>query len=304
MEMKKKYIISENFETKVYLTESFWENALLAAGFIPVIGEVADIILIIKFLKEKRFIEAGLMMVALIPTFGDILVKPFLKIGKSVGAFTSVGKFGNFLKTNKKASEMYSKIGNGFNNPKIDKLIKQIGKILPNSSKEMESAKKLHINIWGKVVEKDSKKGLGTWVKQSTRRSALEKYLIKTGGVPPKNFLSSWWNVVYKARRNRKGFINKTILGSNLLASLGIFSIQDLENRMSNEKEAEKLLQDPKFKQWYDQVNNSQPTDSEQQTNQLSGEPKSSNDFLSSILGNSGGVLGLQTLKTIASFIT
>lgn len=303
MEMKKKYIISENFETKVYLTESFWENALLVAGFVPVIGEVADIILIIKYLKERRFIEAGLMLFALIPTFGDFVVKPFIKFGKSAGALSSVGKFGNFLKTNKTAAQMYTKVGKGFNNPIIEKLIKQIEKILPKSGKDMEAAKNLHINMWGKVVEKEGEKTIGNWAKQTTRQAALKKYLIKTGGVPPKNFLSGWWNVVYKARRNRKNFIHKTILGSNLLASLGIFSIQDLENRMSDEKESEKLLQDPKFKQWYDQVNKSQPTDVGQQTNQPSSEPKSSNDFLSSILGNSGGVLGLQTLKTIASFI-
>ena len=80
---QKVYTKSEVFEINQDLDESFFENALMIAGFVPVIGEVADTILIIKFLKEKRYIEAGLMLFALIPTVGDFLIKPLLKKTKS-----------------------------------------------------------------------------------------------------------------------------------------------------------------------------------------------------------------------------
>ena len=78
------------------LDESFFENALMIAGFVPVIGEIADVILIIKFLREKRYIEAGLMLFALIPTVGDFLIKPLLKMGKGVGAFKTASTFTKF----------------------------------------------------------------------------------------------------------------------------------------------------------------------------------------------------------------
>ena len=57
----KKFVKSEMFEIEPQdINEGFWENALLVAGFIPVIGEIADTILIIKYWKEDRKIEAGL----------------------------------------------------------------------------------------------------------------------------------------------------------------------------------------------------------------------------------------------------
>lgn len=300
MEMKEKYLVSENFNTKVYLNEGAGETALLLAGFIPVVGEIADIILIIKYIKEKRFIEAGLMMVALIPTFGDFIVKPFLDMGKAVGAFLNASKFANFLKKNKKAAEMYKKVGEGFKNPLIDRLIKQVSKILPKSGNGMNASKNLHINILGKVVQKSKKPSASNWVKQTTRQNALKRYLIKTGGVPPKNFLSSWWNVVYRARRDRKAFARKFIFGNNILASLGIFSIRDIENKMSDKKEAEKLLQDPRFKQWYDQVNNSQTSNDTEQGQSTGGNDTSA---LLGMIGGSSGALGLETIKKIASFL-
>lgn len=293
----KKYVISENFQTKIYLNEDFAENALLVAGFVPVIGEVADIILILRYLKQKRYIESGLMLVALIPTFGDFVVKPFLKIGKAVGAFGSAGKFANFLKTDAKAAKMYAKVGEGFKNPLINKLINQVRKVLPNSAKEMETATNLHINMWGKVIEKEGKNNIGSIVKQGSRQSALNKYLIKTNGVPPSNFLSSWWNVVYKGRRARKDLVKKVILSSNLMNSLGIFSIQDLENKMSNEQEAEKLISDPKFKEVYDQINSS----SNGEMNNTE-QPQEKSDGLSSILTGSGAV-GISSLKTLANIM-
>ena len=94
----KNYVKSEMFEIEPQdINEGFWENALLVAGFIPVIGEVADTILIIKYWREGRKIEAGLMLLALIPTVGDIIVKPFLRLGKAAGAFKTATTFTNFI---------------------------------------------------------------------------------------------------------------------------------------------------------------------------------------------------------------
>ena len=302
--IKGKYLISENFNTKVLINEDWIENLLLVAGFAPIVGEIADIILIIKFLREKRYIEAGLMLFALIPTVGDAIVKPFLKLGKPLGAFSNPGKFGAFLMKNPAAKKAYIKMGKFFNDPKITKLIDQVKKVMPSAGKNMEAAKTSHINMWGKVVQKQNSKMPGSMIQQGFRRAALKKYLIKTGGVAPKNFLSSWWNVVYKGSMARKSYINKIILTSNLLHGLGIFSIRDLENRMSDEKEAEKLLQDPKFKEFYDQVNKEE-NDQENVSNDAKPTNQPSNlGGLSSIIGANAAPMGLSALKTLARVFT
>ena len=75
MELTKKQIL----ENRQLLNEDAWENALMVAGFIPVIGEIADWILIMKYVREKQYLYAGLMLIALIPTVGDFIAKPFIK---------------------------------------------------------------------------------------------------------------------------------------------------------------------------------------------------------------------------------
>jgi len=57
MEISKKEIL----EQKQVLKEDTVENILLAAGFIPVIGEVFDIISIIRYISKKEYLYAGLM---------------------------------------------------------------------------------------------------------------------------------------------------------------------------------------------------------------------------------------------------
>jgi hypothetical protein len=67
---------------KILINEDFIENALMVVGFVPVIGEIADIILIIRYLLQGKYLYAGLMLIALIPTVGDIIAKPFIYLLK------------------------------------------------------------------------------------------------------------------------------------------------------------------------------------------------------------------------------
>lgn len=296
----KNYTKSESYKVDQDLNEDWLENGLLLAGFVPVIGEVADIILIIKFLKERRYIEAGLMLVALIPTVGDFLIKRFLKIGKAAGAFSSTGKLMKFLSTDAKAAEMYSKAGKYFNNPKLNALIGDVSKITPKWGKEMTAAKDLHLGLLNKV-EHISKVGLGKVIKQPFQKQALGNYLIKTGGVEPATFLSRWWNVNYKGGRLRKNLIAKILLGSNVLEHLGIINIGDLENKMSTPEGVDELMKDPKFAELYNRTTTQEEKDA--LVNTYSGQKQEEPGILSKISGIGGGFIGINTLKMVAKLI-
>jgi len=117
MEITKKQIL----EQKKLLNEDGWENALMVAGFIPVIGEVADIALICLYLYRKEYLYAGLMLIALIPTVGDFIAKPFITLLKGYGAvgktaLKSADDMAKFLMENPKAKANFLKMSEHFDN--------------------------------------------------------------------------------------------------------------------------------------------------------------------------------------------
>jgi hypothetical protein len=304
----KNYVKSEMFEIEPQdINEGFWENALLVAGFIPVIGEVADTILIIKYWREGRKIEAGLMLLALIPTVGDIIVKPFLRLGKAAGAFKTATTFTNFIAKNPQARAAYAKIGKQMDNPAINKLVAQVGKKTPQGAEALTGAIAYQKSLFSKVgstvsdasakVGSTLERGLGKTMKQTFQDKALQKYLIKTGGVAPSNFLSRWWNVVYKGRLDRKNAVRKLIFGSNLLGALGFPNIESLERAMADPKQADELMKNPEFAQFYNQA-----TTPEEQQSMSQPEPEKESG-IGNLLGGAGSFVGLNVLKSLARFV-
>lgn len=304
----KNYVKSEMFEIEPQdINEGFWENALLVAGFIPVIGEVADTILIIKYWREGRKIEAGLMLLALIPTVGDIIVKPFLRLGKAAGAFKTATTFTNFITKNPQARAAYAKIGKQMDNPAINKLVAQVGKKTPQGAEALTGAIAYQKSLFSKVgstvsdasakVGSTLERGLGKTMKQTFQDKALQKYLIKTGGVAPSNFLSRWWNVVYKGRLDRKNAVRKLIFGSNLLGALGFPNIESLERAMADPKQADELMKNPQFAQFYNQA-----TTPEEQQSMSQPEPEKESG-IGNLLGGAGSFVGLNVLKSLARFV-
>lgn len=308
----KKFTKSEVYELQTQdLNEDFWENVLLVTGFIPVIGEVADTILIGKYWREGRKIEAGLMLLALIPTVGDIIVKPFLRLGKGVGAFKSSQTFMKFLSENPQARASYAKIGKQMDNPMVQKLIGQVGKKTTGGAEALTGALNLQKGLFQKVKSSISnttakvgntlERGVGKTIKQNFQNQALQKYLIKTGGVAPSNFLSRWWNVVYGGRMARKNAVRKLIFGSNLLGVLGFPNIESLERAMSNPTQAEELMKNPEFAKFYNQAT----TPEEQQALMNQQEPSQSDggDSGSGFLSGVSSFVGLNALKSLARFV-
>jgi hypothetical protein len=309
---EKKYTKSESYEpTNQEVSEGVGENLLQLIGFIPVIGEIADIILIIKYYREDRKIEAGLMLFALIPTFGDFIVKPFLRLGKAAGAFKTSATFLKYLSDNPAAKAAYSKIGKQLDNPQIAKLVGQVNKVSPGNATILKNAQNLQKGLMGKVqgmattATKTLERGVGKSVKQNFQNQALQRFLVNTGGKAPSNFISRWWNVVYGGRMMRKNVVRKLILGSNLLGTFGFPNIQTFENFMRNPGDnpelAEKLLKDPEFAKIYN--------------NSVSGEEKSSLEqsadnsadkspgLVDGAMDGFKGMVGLSLLKSFARFV-
>jgi hypothetical protein len=305
---EKKFTKAEVYEINQDINEGFFENALLLAGFVPVIGEIADVILIIKYLREKRNIEAGLMLFALIPTVGDFFIKPLLKLGRGAGAFKSTTSFIKLLSENPVAKANYLKMSKYFNNNKVQKLIGDVSKVSGKWGGEMNAAKNLHVGLSGKIAKAAEgvgdviKTGPGKYMKKTFQDRALQKYMVKTGGLTPTNWLSRWWNVVYKGKMERRAVIKKLILGSNFLGALGIFNIESLEKKMSNPSEAEQLMQNPEFNKFITQTTTPEELQSLQQGGSVQQQAPSQSDSLG--IGSAiGGFMGINTLKAMAKFV-
>jgi hypothetical protein len=192
-------------------------------------------------------------------------------------------------------------------NPAINKLVAQVGKKTPQGAEALTGAIAYQKSLFSKVgstvsdasakVGSTLERGLGKTMKQTFQDKALQKYLIKTGGVAPSNFLSRWWNVVYKGRLDRKNAVRKLIFGSNLLGALGFPNIESLERAMADPKQADELMKNPQFAQFYNQA-----TTPEEQQSMAQPEPEKESG-IGNLLGGAGSFVGLNVLKSLARFV-
>lgn len=262
MELTKKQIL----ENKQLLKEDTIENILMVAGFIPVIGEVFDVISIIRYIYKKEYLYAGLMLIALIPTVGDFIVKPFIRILKGV---TGTGKvvlrsaddIVKLAKTNPKVAEQYVKIQQHLNDPKIGQLIKQVENVPGFGSKwakgmresidqnkiavaEIKGISSLPGTI-GKEIMSGGK--FSTGFKNFFQEKALARYVEKTG-MKPSNWLSNWWNVIRRGRKDRRDIVKKFIIANGILDMFGLPSFEAFEDKFDrDEKFREQLANNPQF---------------------------------------------------------
>ncbi len=303
----------EILENKQLLKEDWIENALMAAGFIPVIGEVFDVILIIRYIIKKEYLYAGLMLIALIPTVGDFIIKPFLSILKGVKGggkivLSSADDIVRLAKTNPKLAQQYLKIQEHLGNPKIAQLIKQVEGIPgvgATWSKGMSKAineNKIAVNeikglssLPGTIGKEISAGGkFSTGLKSFFQERALAKYVEKKG-MAPSTWLSNWWNVVRRGRKDRIELVKKFVIANGILDMFGIPSFESFQNRLeTDDKFRTQLANDPKFSQIVNQSG-------------VSGEELSS---IENSQGQSGGggiqktFMNLAMLKTLAKLYT
>jgi hypothetical protein len=261
MEFTKKQIL----ENKELLKEDTLENILMVAGFVPVIGEVADIVLIIRYIMKKEYLYAGLMLIALIPTVGDFIAKPFIRLLKGSGVAGKVALKGStemaeFLAKNPKMQSQYVKMGEYLTNPAIGKTISQVEKVPGMGSKwanGMRQSIAEHTTVLGKLKPVQMTKAVGkeisaggkfsTGFKTFFRDQALAKYVAKRG-MEPKTWLSKWWYVVRKGRKDRRDMVKYFVIANGILDKFGLPNFSAFEEKMSNDAEfREKIANDPQF---------------------------------------------------------
>jgi hypothetical protein len=288
---------------KKLLTENWIENTLMVAGFIPVIGEVADIVLILYYCYKKEWLYAGLMLIALIPTVGDFIAKPIIAVFKSPvakGALKSTDDLVKFLKTNPKIMEQYMKLGKHLDNQSLKVLLKQVREVSPTFARKLETSLLEHKSVFGKLLEKP--KGIvhaighegkiGAGINRFFKEEKLFDYITKRGQVPS-NWLSKWYNITYLGNRAKRQYIRNFIMANNLLAALGIPSLTDFEERMGNPEDLEKFSKNPAFSKMVGE------TTSGSELNQIEGG-QSVEDGLEAVENEYGGQFGMNFLKMMA----
>jgi hypothetical protein len=310
--MKKEYTKKEILESKKLLNEDGLENALMIAGFIPVIGEVADIILIIRYIYKKEYLYAGLMLIALIPTVGDFIAKPIIRLLKgplAKGALKNTDNLVAYASKNPEFAKKYVQLGKYINSTPVTQTIKSLDNVPIVGTKAangLRHAMAEHTSAIGKILQRPVALGkqvgstvaaggrFSTGVKTYFQGEKLANYIAKTGKAPS-NWLSNWWNVVMPARRGRRNMVKSFIVANGLLDMFGLPSFESFEQKFNqDEKFRETLANDPKFAEMIKQNTseedlktiNSQDNFTQQQDDQLTNQM--------------GGQFGLNFLKMIA----
>jgi len=297
--MEKHLNKKEILENKQLINENWIENSLMVAGFFPVIGEVADFVLILYYCYKKEWLYAGLMLIALIPTVGDFIAKPLIKIFKNPVAKTalkSTDDLVKYLKANPKVMEQYMKLGKHLDNKSLKVVIGQLEKVSPTFARKVEQSLVSHKSVFAKLLEKpkgivhaiaDTGK-IGGGLTKFFREEKLAQYIAKKGEVPS-TWLSKWYNITYKGSRAKRQYIRNFIAANNLLSFLGIPNLSDFEKKMGDPKELERFANNPKFSEM---VNS---TTSESDLAKIEGR-----DEVSSENGGLNGMFNIGLLKAFA----
>jgi len=305
MELTKKQILELKKSNGPYLNEGIidWENFLLVAGFIPVIGEIADIASICRYLWQGERLKAALMLVALIPTVGDIIVKPILWAFKGAPKLLTTGgpKLGEYIAKNPQLISKFKNLGQYVSDPRVTQTVSKITNVNKGWGsglrEGLDTLKNLSVKYSGQVgggLKAGAKslaagKSFAGGLKGYFQGQRLSKYFAKNG-VLPSNALSRWWQNVL-ARRDRRWAFSKFLIGNNLLDKFGIPNINSLDNWMEDKDNLNKLAEDPATSDFIAQNSSQQDFVGGQQTASDDGG------------GVLGGAMNLFMLKYLARFI-
>lgn len=305
-------LISENYldgeKGKTQLNESWIENTLMVAGFVPVIGELADIALICYYLYKGEKLYAALMLIALIPTVGDFIVKPIIKAFRGtkegVAALKGGKSLAEYLAKNPEMAKKFSSLGKYVNEPAVQKTVQGIGKV--NNSLGTRLKQGLDILTGGGSAIRGLKAGgkevvaggsFKTGLKDYFKGERLSKYFAKNGILPEKGIKSWWQNVL--ANRDRRVAFTKFITANNLLNYFGIPSLTTFQEKMSNDAEfRKKVAEDPKTSDYIAQNYEKNDAATSQQSPDLGPSKEKINQYIrdrnsgktASSLLSSGGV--------------
>lgn len=292
------------------------ENVLMAAGFIPVIGEVADIALICYYLYKGEKLYAALMLIALIPTVGDFIVKPVIKLfqgsrGGAVALKSGGVKLTEYLAKNPEAAAKFAKLGKYVKTPAVEKTVQGITKVNSSLGSRLKSGLSEisggSVIAGTKAASKEIAAGgkFGKGLKDYFQGERMTNYFIKHGVVPEKGIKRWWLNV--QAGGDRRAAFRKFITTNNLLAYFGIPSLTTFERKMSEDAEFRKKVADnPKTSDYIAQnYNNDSKKSSEPNTsdNILQTTQTTSNKNDNPLVGLIGGLFNNQLGKSALTAI-
>ena len=278
----------------------------MAAGFIPVIGEVADIALICYYLYKGEKLYAALMLIALIPTVGDFIAKPIIRLFKGSKEGAAAMKAGgktltDYMAKNPQMAKKFSSLGKYVNEPAVQKTVQSIGKVSPSLGSKLSDG--LNMIAGGSKAVSGIKAGskevisgglFKTGLKDYFQGERLSKYFAKHGVLPEKGIKKWWLNV--GARQDRRNAFRKFIGANNLLAYFGIPSLTTFERKMSEDEEfRKKVAEDPKTSDYIAQnyekedMVASQNNSSQQQTSQNNSNSSQGSDQIQNFFSKNFG---------------
>jgi len=250
-----------------------FENILMAIGFVPVIGEIADIALICYYLYKGEKLYAALMLIALIPSVGDFIAKPIIKLFKGSREGVLAMKNGGaqltkYLAKNPEMATKFASLSKYAKSPAVEKTVQGISKVNSKLGSRLRSG--LDEVSGGGSALSGMKSGaqeviaggrFNTGLKDYFRGERLSKYFAKHG-VLPENGIKRWWLNI-QARGDRRAAFRKFIAANNLLAYFGIPSLTTFEEKIANDAEfRKKLADDPKTSDYIAQnYDDSKPSD-------------------------------------------
>lgn len=312
--MEKKYYTKQQIlEDKQSLNEEGWftlENTLMALGFVPVIGEVADFALIIYYLKKGENLYAALMCIALFPVVGDLIAKPFIKILKlgKEGSLALKGgvEMTEYLSKNPQMAAKAAEMAKYATSPTAEKIVASVASVNKGWGSGLKGALAELGSIFTKVKPVGAiSAGVGAKIAGSTFKTGLKgyfqgeriaQYAVKNG-MKPEGFIKNWY-IPYMSRLDRKNSFRKFIVVNNLLNKFGIPSLTTFEEKvMNDERFREKLANDPAMSEYI--ASNTTPEIAAQATNKESGSEGVGNKAMDLM----GGTIGLALIKRIASTI-
>lgn len=312
--MEKKYYTKQQIlEDKQSLNEEGWftlENTLMALGFVPVIGEVADFALIIYYLKKGENLYAALMCIALFPVVGDLIAKPFIKILKlgKEGSLALKGgvEMTEYLSKNPQMAAKAAEMAKYATSPTAEKIVASVASVNKGWGSGLKGALAELGSIFTKVKPVGAiSAGVGAKIAGSTFKTGLKgyfegeriaQYALKNG-MKPEGFIKNWY-IPYMSRLDRKNSFRKFIVVNNLLNKFGIPSLTTFEEKvMNDERFREKLANDPAMSEYI--ASNTTPEIAAQASNKPAGSEGVGNKAMDLM----GGTIGLALIKRIASTI-
>lgn len=290
------------------LNESLFsfENILMAAGFIPVIGEIADIALICYYLYKGEKLYAAIMLIGLIPGVGQWIAAPIVRLFKGSREGVIAMKEGGqaltkYLAKHPEAATKFASLSKYVKAPAVEKTVEGISKVSPKLGSKLRTGLSeisggsalSGIKAGAEEVMAGGKFGRG--LKDYFQGERLTNYFAKHG-VLPENGVKRWWLNV-QARGDRRAAFRKFISANNLLAYFGIPSLTTFERKLSEDAEfRKKVANDPKTSD-YIAKNYGETTASNEPSKEIQSEPTTTNKNDNPLGGLFGSIFSNQLGK-------